>query len=122
MPDGTAAAHHRCLASAVMFALNSSPAPSSGKIAMRALIVLSLIAIVFSSTACEAGMSTGPHKAAAATHPASHVASSHHRGHVRHARARGIGGPIAAVGNVIGSTGGGVFRREGGAAAQPAGI
>jgi hypothetical protein len=77
---------------------------------MRALIVLSLMAIVFSSTACEAGMSTGPHKVAASA-PAGGHASHRSGGRVRHARARGIGGPIAAVGNVIGSTVGGLFRR-----------
>jgi hypothetical protein len=78
---------------------------------MRALIVLSLIAIIFSSNVCEAGMSTGPHRVAASAPAAAHA--SHHRGsgHVRHARARGIGGPIAAVGNAIGSTVGGLFRR-----------
>ena len=76
---------------------------------MRALIVLSLMAIIFSSNVCEAGMSTGPHKVAASAPAAGHA--SHHRGRVRHARARGIGGPIAAVGHVIGSTVGGLFRR-----------
>ena len=78
---------------------------------MRALIVLSVMAIIFGSTVCEAGMSTGPHQVAAATPAAGHA--SHHRGsgRVHHARARGIGGPIAAVGNVIGSTVGGLFRR-----------
>jgi hypothetical protein len=76
---------------------------------MRALIVLSLMAIVYSSSACEAGMSTGPHKVAASA-PAGH-ASHRSGGRVRHARARGIGGPIAAVGHVIGSTVGGLFRR-----------
>jgi hypothetical protein len=75
---------------------------------MRALIVLSLMAIVCSSTACEAGMSTGPHKVAASA-PAGGHASHRSGGRVRHAR--GIGGPIAAVGNVIGSTVGGLFRR-----------
>jgi hypothetical protein len=76
---------------------------------MRALIVLSLMAIVFSSTACEAGMSAGPHKVAAAT-PASHATTDHRRGgRVHHAR-RGIGGPIAAVGGAIGHTLGGIFR------------
>jgi hypothetical protein len=77
---------------------------------MRALIVMSVMAIIFSSTACEAGMSTGPHKVAASAPAASHA--SHHRGsgRVHHAR-RGIGGPIAAVGNAIGSTVGGLFRR-----------
>jgi hypothetical protein len=78
---------------------------------MRALIALSVMAIIFGSTASEAGMSTGPHKATTATHTARHVASSHHRGRVRHARAPGIIRPIAAVGNAIGSTVGGLFRR-----------
>ena len=75
---------------------------------MRALIVMSVMAIIFSSTACEAGMSTGPHKVAASAPAARHA--SHHRGRAHYAR-RGIGGPIAAVGNAIGSTVGGLFRR-----------
>jgi hypothetical protein len=44
---------------------------------MRTLIVLSLTAILFGSNVCEAGMSTGPHKASASearTPAASHVA------------------------------------------------
>ena len=78
---------------------------------MRALVVLSLMAIIFGSNACEAGMSTGPHKVAASAPAASH-ATGHHRGHgrVHHAR-RGIGGPIAAIGGAIGHTVGGLFRR-----------
>jgi hypothetical protein len=76
---------------------------------MRALIVLSLMAIVFGSNVCEAGMSTGPHKIAAAP-AASHATMDHHRGRGRVRHARGIGGPIAAVGNVIGNTVGGLFR------------
>ena len=78
---------------------------------MRALIVLSVMAILFSSTACEAGMSTGPHKVAASAPAASHA--SHHRGRGRahYARTPGIVRPIAAVGNAIGSTVGGLFRR-----------
>ena len=78
---------------------------------MRALIVLSVMAIVFSSTPCEAGMSTGPHKVAASAPAASHA--SHHRGRGRahYARTPGIVRPIAAVGNAIGSTVGGLFRR-----------
>jgi hypothetical protein len=36
---------------------------------MRALIVLSLTAIIFSSNVCEAGMSTGPHNVSAPTAP-----------------------------------------------------
>jgi hypothetical protein len=78
---------------------------------MRALIVLSLMAIVFGSTACEAGMSTGPHKVSAAPAASHPVASHHHRGGGRVRHARGIGGPIAAVGGAIGSTIGGIFRR-----------
>jgi hypothetical protein len=69
---------------------------------MRAVIILSLLAIVFGSRACEAGMSAVPREVSAPT--ASHAAAAHHhrgRGHVRHAR--GIGGPIAAIG--------GLFRR-----------
>jgi hypothetical protein len=80
--------------------------------AMRALIILSSMAIIFSSTVCEAGMTTGPHKilATTATQPAtSHATTRHGRGRVHHAR-RGIGGPIAAVGNAIGGTLGGIFR------------
>jgi hypothetical protein len=78
---------------------------------MRALIVLSVMAILFSSTACEAGMSTGPHKVAASAPTTSHA--SHHRGRGRahYARTPGIVRPIAAVGNAIGSTVGGLFRR-----------
>jgi hypothetical protein len=77
---------------------------------MRALIVVSVMAIIFSSTACEAGMSTGPHKVAASAPAASRA--SHHRGRGRahYARTPGIIRPIAAVGNVIGSTVGGLFR------------
>jgi hypothetical protein len=80
---------------------------------MRALIVLSVIATLFGSTASEAGMSTGPHKTTAATHTASRAAVSHHRGgrRARYARTPAIVRPIAAVGNVIGSTVGGLFRR-----------
>jgi hypothetical protein len=86
---------------------------------MRALIVLSLTAIIFSSNVCEAGMSTGPHKASASTRAApaaSHVAMNHRRdgGRVHHAQGRrppGILGPIAAVGGAIGNTVGGLFRR-----------
>jgi hypothetical protein len=77
---------------------------------MRALIVLSLMAILFGSTACEAGMSTGPHKVAASAPAAGHA--SHHRGRGRahYARTPAIVRPIAAVGHVIGSTVGGLFR------------
>jgi hypothetical protein len=76
---------------------------------MRALIVVSVMAIIFSSTACEAGMSTGPHKVAASAPAARHA--SHHRGRAHYARTPGIVRPIAAVGNAIGSTVGGLFRR-----------
>ncbi|WP_300178230.1 hypothetical protein [Bradyrhizobium sp.] len=78
---------------------------------MRALIVLSLTAIVFGSNPCEAGMSTGPHDVAVRTPAAHHATMSHRRGRVHHARR--IGGPIAAVGavgNAIGNTIGGIFR------------
>ena len=77
---------------------------------MRALIVFSVVAMVFSSTACEAGMSTGPHKVATAR-PATHHAG-HHRGSGRrhYARTPAIVRPIAAVGHAIGSTVGGLFR------------
>jgi hypothetical protein len=84
---------------------------------MRVLMVLSVMAIVFGSTACEAGMSTGPHKVAAATPTARHANVGHHRGGGRVRHARGIGGPIAAVsrpiaavGGAIGHTIGGIFR------------
>jgi hypothetical protein len=83
--------------------------------AMRALIVLSLMAIVFGSSVCEAGMSTGPHRisASAAMAPAaSHATVGHRRGRVHHARR--IGGPIAAIGRPIAAIGGaigGLFRR-----------
>jgi hypothetical protein len=79
---------------------------------MRALIVvLSLMAIVFGSSACQAGMSTGPHDTTVRTTTTRHATASHRRerGRVHHARRR-IGGPIAAVGNAIGSTIGGIFR------------
>ena len=90
---------------------------------MRALIVLSLTAIIFSSNACEAGMSTGPHKVSAAapaartatvsaprTAPkASRVAVSHRRegGPVHYASSN----PIAVVGGAIGNTLGAIFHR-----------
>jgi hypothetical protein len=77
---------------------------------MRALIVLSVIAIVFGSRVAEAGMSTAPRDTSATAYnapTASHVTVSRHRGgHVHHAR-RGISGPIAAIGGAIG----GLFRR-----------
>jgi hypothetical protein len=78
--------------------------------AMRALIILSSMAIIFSSTACEAGMTTGPHKVLTTTSSSRHatVGHRHERGRVHYAR--GIGRPIAAVGNAIGSTLGGIFR------------
>ena len=65
---------------------------------MRALTVVSLMAILFSSTACEAGMSTGPLKVAASAPTASHSNASHHRGRAHYARTPGIVRPIAAVG------------------------
>ena len=77
---------------------------------MRALIVLSVIAIVFGSTVAEAGMSTAPRDTSATAYnapKASQATVSRHRGgRVHHAR-RGIGGPIAAIGGAIG----GIFRR-----------
>jgi len=90
---------------------------------MRALIVLSLTAIIFGSTVCEAGMSTGPHKVTASapaartvtasaqrTAPkASRVAVSHRRegGPVHYASSN----PIAVVGGAIGNTFGAIFHR-----------
>jgi hypothetical protein len=90
---------------------------------MRALIALSLTAIIFGSTACEAGMSTGPHKVTASapaartatasaqrTAPqASRVAVSHRRegGSVHYASSN----PIAVVGGAIGNTLGAIFHR-----------
>jgi uncharacterized protein YcfJ len=101
---------------------------------MRALIVLSLTAIIFSSNVCEAGMSTGPHKdtAPTATAPAartatasaprtatasaprtapapSRVAVSHRRESepVHYASSN----PIAVVGGAIGNTLGAIFHR-----------
>jgi uncharacterized protein YcfJ len=93
---------------------------------MRALIVLSLTAIIFSSNVCEAGMSTGPHKVTAptATAPAartatasaprtapkaSRVAVSHRRESepVHYASSN----PIAVVGGAIGNTFGAIFHR-----------
>jgi hypothetical protein len=81
---------------------------------MRALIVLSLTAIIFSSNVCQAGMSTGPHKVLAppamATAPAAkRVAVSHRR------EARPVhyasSNPIAVVGGAIGNTLGAIFHR-----------
>ena len=72
---------------------------------MRALIVLSLMAIVFGSGACEAGMSDTPREVSAPT--ARHATAAHHRSRGRVHHARGIGGPIAAIGGAIG----GLFRR-----------
>ena len=90
---------------------------------MRALIALSLTAIIFGSTACEAGMSTGPHNVTASapaartvtasaqrTAPkASRVAVSHRRegGPVHYASSN----PIAVVGGAIGNTLGAIFHR-----------
>jgi hypothetical protein len=70
-----------------------------------ALIVLSLMAIVFGSRVCEAGMSDAPREVSAAT--ARHAAVVHHRSRGRVHHARGIGGPFAAIGGAIG----GLFRR-----------
>jgi hypothetical protein len=86
---------------------------------MRALIVLSLTAIIFSSNVCEAGMSTGPHKVSASTSTApaaraapvaKRVAASHPRESGRVHYASGVN-PIAAVGGAIGSTFGAIFHR-----------
>ena len=93
---------------------------------MRALIVLSLTAIIFSSNVCEAGMSTGPHnvsapaaitpaaRTATASAPrtapkASRVAVSHRRESepVHYASSN----PIAVVGGAIGNTFGAIFHR-----------
>jgi hypothetical protein len=83
---------------------------SSGSEHMRALIILSLIALVFGSGVAEAGMTTAPREMSASAHNAptdDHATvSRHRRGHVHHAR-RGIGGPIAAIGGAIG----GLFHR-----------
>jgi hypothetical protein len=77
---------------------------------MRALMVLSLIAIVLGPGVAEAGMSTAPRETSESAYnapTATHATASRHRGrHVHHAR-RGIGGPIAAIGGAIG----GLFRR-----------
>ena len=90
---------------------------------MRARIALSLTAIIFGSTACEAGMSTGPHNVTASapaartvtasaqrTAPkASRVAVSHRRESepVHYASSN----PIAVVGGAIGNTFGAIFHR-----------
>jgi hypothetical protein len=54
--------------------------------AMRALIALSLLGIVFGSRVCEAGMSDAPREVSAPT--ATHTAVAHHRmrGRMHHAR------------------------------------
>ncbi len=91
---------------------------------MRALIVLSLTAIIFGSTACQAGMSTGPHKvlastAMATTAPATaapRAAPVAKRVAVIHRReARPVhyasSNPIAVVGGAIGNTLGAIFHR-----------
>ena len=72
---------------------------------MRALIVLSLMAIMFGSRVCEAGMSAAPREVSAPT--VRHATVEHHRGRGRVHHARGVGGPIAAIGGAIG----GLFRR-----------
>ena len=90
---------------------------------MRALIALSLTAIIFSSTVAEAGMSTGPHKILPTTHTAAthtapsarHVAANHPREsrpvHMAQAQPPAILRPIGAVGNAIGHTLGGLLGR-----------
>jgi hypothetical protein len=85
---------------------------------MRALIVLSLTAIIFSSTVAEAGMSTGPHKVLGPTHTAPaarHVAANRPREsrpiHMAQAQPPAILAPIGAVGHAIGNTLGGLLGR-----------
>ena len=90
---------------------------------MRALITLSLTAIIFSSTVAEAGMSIGPHRVLPTTHTAAtrtapvarHVAASRPREsrpvQMAQAQPPAILAPIGAVGNAIGNTLGGLFRR-----------
>jgi hypothetical protein len=108
-----------------MFVLDPDRLRVEEKLAMRALIVLSLTAIIFGSTACEAGMSTGPHKVSATapaartaiasaprTAPASsRVAVSHRREGERVHYASGSSNPIAVVGGAIGNTLGAIFHR-----------
>ena len=90
---------------------------------MRALIVLSLTAIIFSSNVCEAGMSTGPHKVTAsapaartATASAPRTAPKANRVAVSHRRESepvhyASSNPIAVVGGAIGNTLGAIFHR-----------
>jgi hypothetical protein len=85
---------------------------------MRALIVLSLTAIIFSSNVCEAGMSTGPHKVSAptATAPAAQTAPVARRVAASHRRESepvhyASSNPIAVVGGAIGNTLGAIFHR-----------
>ena len=89
---------------------------------MRALIVLSLTAIIFGSTACEAGMSTGPHNVTASAPAARTVTASAQRTAPKASRvavSRREGGPvhyassnpIAVVGGAIGNTFGAIFHR-----------
>ena len=78
---------------------------------MRAFLLgLSVFVVVVSPHAAEAGLSTAPREmtASADTVPVTSQATvDRHRGggHVHHAR--GIGGPIGAIGGAIG----GLFRR-----------
>ena len=74
---------------------------------MRILIALLLLAIVFGSRDCEAGMSTAPREMSVSPPAARHASLAHPRGGGRVHHARGIGGPIAAIGGAIG----GLFRR-----------
>ena len=91
---------------------------------MRALIALSLTAIIFGSSACQAGMSTGPHKilapramaSAAPATAAPRAAPAAKRVAVNHRReARPVhyasSNPIAVVGGAIGNTLGAIFHR-----------
>ena len=91
---------------------------------MRALIALSLTAIIFGSTAAQAGMSTGPHKVSAPTvtakttvaAPAARRVAATHRQetrpiHMAQAQPPAILAPIGAVGHAIGNTLGGILGR-----------
>jgi hypothetical protein len=101
-----------------MFVLDPDRLRVEERSAMRALIVLSLTAIIFSSNVCEAGMSTGPHKVLARTATATpartapaarRVAVSHRReGRPVHYASSN---PIAVVGGAIGNTLGAIFHR-----------
>jgi hypothetical protein len=78
---------------------------------MRALILgLSVLAIVASADVARAGLSTAPRQVASidtATVPDKSDPQDRHRGGGRAHHARGIGGPIGAIGGAIG----GLFRR-----------